>query len=321
MRLGKKCPLALVWISLILIAGCGGVSPDSTTAISDSGLYGPAQFVGRVEDNLLVECSGMDISMAHKDILWAINDGGHRPYLHALDTKGGSLARILIEGAKNRDWEAIDTFIWKDRPMILIADFGDNFQVNDSNTIYVVEEPELSNGANAKSLVVPVAWRIKYSYPESKHDAEGVAVDVETGKILILTKRDSPPVLFELSLKPSETEHPIVAKKIVTLDHLIRPQTGILFTKYDNQPTALDISSDGKMAVLLTYTNAHLYIRRSSDSWEKAFKSKPALIRLPHPQERMDFRQREAVFFGHDQRTIFVTSEGKGAGLFRLEAK
>ena len=321
MQLHKNYPLTLIWIPLILMAGCIGVSPDSTTAASDSGLYGAVQFVGRVEDNLLVECSGMDISMANKDILWAINDGGHGPYLHSLTPNGGSIGRILIEGAANRDWEAIDTFLWEDRAMILIADFGDNFQVYSTHTLYVVEEPSFRRDKHNESIVVPVAWRIEFSYPGARHDAEGAAVDTQKGRVLILTKRDSPPVLYEVPLNPSETKHPVIARKIVTIDHLKAPQGELFFSKYDNQPTALDVSADGKMAVVLTYTNAHLFTRSGSDSWEKVFKGQPDLIRLPHPQERMDFRQREAVFFGHDQKTIFVTSEGKGAGIFKLEAK
>lgn len=318
MRLQKKCQSTLIWIPLILMAGCLWVSPDIPTAAFEGGRYQGLELAGRIQDTLLTECSGMDISMATGEILWAINDGGHGPYLHALDTKGGSLARILVEGAKNRDWEAIDTFVWEDRPMILIADFGDNFQVYGSHTLYVVEEPVLNNEGNAESLVAPVAWQIHYSYPGARHDAEGAAVNAETGKVLILTKRDSPPILYEVPLQPPKTAHPVVAKKIATLDHLKAPPGGIVFTKYDNQPTALDISNDGKLAVVLTYTNAHLFVRSGSDSWARVFGSQPALIRLPHPQERMDFRQREAIFFGPDQVTLFVTSEGQGAGIFRM---
>jgi hypothetical protein len=320
MRFQKKYLLKPVWILLLLLFGCLRVEPDSPTAASTAIPYGPAQFVGRVDDELLVECSGMDISMATADLIWAINDGGHGPYLHALNGKGRSIGRVLVKGAKNRDWEGLDTFIWNGRPMILIADFGDNFQVHARHTLYVVDEPVLTGKIGDELAAAAVAWRINYSYPATGHDAEAVAVDTGAGKVLILTKRDTPPVLFEVPLLPPGTDRPIVASKIATLDHLTPPGNGSLLAKYGNQPTALDVTADGSRAVVLTYTDAHLFNRNLPDSWAQVFSGPSALIPLPHPQERMDFRQREAIFFGPDQKTLFVTSEGKGAGIFRMDA-
>ncbi len=47
------------------------------------------------------------------------------------------------------------------------------------------------------------------------------------------------------------------------------------------------------------------------------FSKEPVLIRLPLPQSRKDFGQREAICFTHDSKAVFVTSEGRGAGIFR----
>ena len=317
MRLRTNHQLTLIWIPLILITGCGWVSPDSGTTASGSCPYGPAQLVGRIEDPQLVECSGMDISRSTPGLFWAINDGHRSPFLFAVGENGRKLGRVWVKGAENRDWEAIDTFQWQGRPMILIADFGDNYRRYDTHTLYIVDEPKLTGNRFEKPAMTTVLWSITFTYPDSRHDAEGVAVDLNNRIILILTKRDNPPLLFKVPLIPSDTDRIIVAEKISSLDLPGQEKNG-LFSKYANQPTALDISNDGLRAVVLTYTDAYLLTRGPKDSWAQAFSSRPMRIVLPKPHEFWELRQREAVFFGQDQKTIFVTSEGKGAGIFRL---
>jgi hypothetical protein len=51
---------------------------------ADKALFGNAQRTGRLGDDRLVECSGMDISLAADNLVWAINDNGHGPFLYAL---------------------------------------------------------------------------------------------------------------------------------------------------------------------------------------------------------------------------------------------
>jgi hypothetical protein len=290
---------------------------------TDQTLFGAAQLVGRLEDDRLVECSGMDISLATGTLFWAINDGGHGPYVYAMGMDGSSRGRVMVVGAKNRDWEGLDTFLWRGRPMILIADFGDNDEQHETHRLYIIEEPRLYGERYGESATVEVAWRIVFSYPDRRHDAEGVAVDAINGKILILTKRDNPPIMFELPLMPPFLEHPVIAQKVTAVTRIPPPSMKDrlhMYGIYRSQPTALDLSSDGLQAVVLTYKHAYMFNRRPSDSWAVAFSEQPMLIPLPLPQDRSDFRQREAICFASDGEALFVTSEGKGAGIFLLEA-
>jgi hypothetical protein len=237
---------------------------------------------------------------------------------------GRSRGRVQVVGAQNRDWEGLDTFIFKGRPMILIADFGDNNEVHDTHTLYIIEEPRLEGERHGESAAVEVTWRIIFSYPDGKHDAEGVAVDVLNGKVLVLTKRDTPPLLFEIPLIPLATDNSVVAHKITTVPRMPPPSVDDLLQLYGqflSQPTALDFSPTGLQAVLLTYKNAYMFSRRGSDSWSDAFCKNPILIPLPLPQDTSDFRQREAICFAPDGSALFVTSEGRRAGIFQLEAR
>jgi hypothetical protein len=263
------------------------------------------------------------LSLATGDLFWAVNDGGNGPFLYALGGDGRNRGRVLVAGAQNRDWEGLDTFFWQGRPTILVADFGDNAQQHLTHTLYVVHEPRIDGERFEGSAVAEVAWRIVFSYPDRKHDAEGVAVDTVSEKVFVLTKRDNPPLLFELPLKPLSGGQPIVAQKIATVSRIPPPSAEDLSEKYGifrSQPTALDFSTDGLQAVVLTYKHAYLFKRRGRDSWAAALSGHPIPIPLPLPQDSGDLRQREAICFAADGRALFVTSEGKGAGIYRLEA-
>jgi hypothetical protein len=290
----------------------------------DPAPFAAARHMGRLQEERLVECSGMDVSLTTDDLLWAINDGGHGPFLYALAGDGRSRGRVTVAGAQNRDWEGLETFMWQGRSMILIADFGDNQQRHPTHNLYIVNEPRLDDAAFAASAVTRVAWRIVFSYPDRPHDAEGVAVDTRRQTVLVLTKRDDPPLLFELPLAPQDNGQPLTARFVTTVGRIPAPTADDRlqpFGRFRSQPTALDLSPDGRHAVVLTYKHAYLFDRNDQTSWETAFDQPPLLIPLPLPQDRSDLRQREAICFTPDGKALWVTSEGKGAGLFRLKAE
>ena len=208
--------------------------------------------------------------------------------------------------------------------MILIADFGDNQQVRDAHTLYIIEEPRLCGGKFGETAAVEVAWRIDFSYPDRRHDAEGVAVDAMNGKVFVLTKRDNPPLLFEVPLIPLSSKRPVVARKVAAVTRIPPPASEDLHQKFGlfrSQPTALDFSPDGRHAVVLTYKHAYIFHRGKSQSWESAFRHPPMLIPLPLPQDRSDLRQRESVCFAPGGKSVLISSEGKGAALFMSRAR
>ncbi len=282
---------------------------------------GAAQMVGRIQNNRLVECSGMDASRIHDDLLWAINDGGNEPYLYAMGEDGRDRGRVRLVGANNRDWEGLDAFMWQDRPMILIADMGDNHQQFDPYTLYIIEEPRRIDEHLDPSAVIDVAWRINFAYPDGSHDAEGVAVDPLNDQVLILTKRDEPPRLFALPLKATATGQVAVARPLAIIDRIPPPTIEDRhqpYGKYRSQPTALDLSGNGLSMVVLTYKHAYLFQRRFGETWAAALGLGPTLAPLPLPEATRRFGQREAVCFSRDGSSLLVSSEGKGAGIFRL---
>jgi hypothetical protein len=313
--------MRLACAGLFLVGPCGWAADKVPAPSPGAAPFTRAQRIGRLADERLVECSGMDVSRAAPDLLWAVNDGGNGPYLFALRPDGRRLGRVLVRGAQNRDWEGMDTFLWQGQPMILIADFGDNRQVHDAHTLYVVAEPRLPDEGFDADAAVDVAWRIVFRYPDRPHDAEGAAVDAAAGKVLVLTKRDLPPLLFEVPLAPAGDDRPAVATPSGVVDRIPPPTPDDLphkFGIFRSQPTALDIAPIGRRAAVLTYKHAYIFTRGESGSWAEAFAAPPLLIPLPLPQDTADLHQREALCFTPDGSALLMTSEGRGAGIYRV---
>ncbi len=296
---------------------------DASPSVDSPG-FGEPKLVGRIASDRILECSGMGASTRDDDLLWAVNDGGNGPFLYALGKDGRHRGRVEVVGAANRDWEGIDTFVWQGRSMILIADFGDNHRQHDRHTLYIIAEPRLVGDGFKRSTTADVAWRIDYSYPDGRYDAEGVAVDTAAEQILVLTKRDNPPLLFALPFSGASPGSLVIARRVGTLDQLPPPtdqDRQHRFGSFRSQPTALDLSADGRMMVVLTYKHAYLFSRHADLSWPLALKQPPALLRLPLPEDHPDLRQREAICFAKDGRSILVTSEGRHPSIYAFEAK
>lgn len=287
--------------------------------------YASFRLIGHIESDQLVECSGMDVSKrAADDLVWAINDGGNGPFVYALGLDGRDRGRVRILGIDNRDWEGMDTFVWQGRAMILIADFGDNERQYDSHSIFVVEEPRVNAERLSPSVVAEVAWRIDFRYPDGPHDAEGVAVDTTAGEVLVLTKRDVPPLLFTVPLKPTNTQVPVTAQLVAQMNRIPPPTEEDRrhpYGDFRSQPTAMDLSTDGRLLVVLTYKHAYQFSRSSGKSWTTAVNQRPTLIRLPLPQNGRNLHQREAICFAGDERSLLVTSEGLRSGIFQINIR
>lgn len=321
MRFMCRSFLSLIFIGILSFARAGEQGPPPPP---NPAPFGPAQKVGRLQDDRLTECSGLDASPTSPDLFWAVNDSGNGPFLYALGEDGRNRGRVRVAGARNHDWEELSTFTWRGKPMILVADFGDNRQRRDAHTLYVVEEPRLVGERLDESAIADVVWRIDFSYPDRPHDAESAAVDSADEKVLVLTKRDDPPLLFEVPLKPSPADSLVTARKITNVDRIPSPSLEDLTRKYGmfySQPTALDLSPDGRLAAVLTYKYAYLFHRGSGDSWAAAFSRDPVPIPLPLARDFADLSQREAICFTLDGRALLATSEGQGAGIYRLDSR
>jgi hypothetical protein len=271
---------------------------------------------GQLENEDLIEASGLARSQRDPDILWSINDGGSKPRLYAFDSAGSHRGRIKLDDAKNRDWEDIASFTLDGEPWLLVADIGDNDSRREKVSFYVVAEPDLSEDDKIRDKP---AGEVEFRYPDGPRDAEAVVVDTANERVLVLTKRNLPPVLYEVPLRPG-TEDTVTAKWLGPVESLPLPSRqdvnqAVLTKNWHWQPTGMDISADGRLAVILTYRAIYVFrVQPDADLYD-------ALSGQAYALGLGNFRDAESVAFHADSESIFVTVERRHAPLLRIDLK
>jgi hypothetical protein len=129
-----------------------------------------------------------------------------------------------------------------------------------------------------------------------------MAVDVSNNKVLLASKRNKKVRIFELPLKPDESiiNQVITAKKIAKLNYL-------------KKPSSMDISADGKYAVILSYGKVYWYHKKASKSWAQTFKKPAKLIKFK------GLFQPEGISFGKSPFQLFISSESLPAKLLKID--
>ncbi len=199
-----------LYLQLLSLAAC--VNPVATTVKYedlDTAPYSEAKQVGRLINESFTELSGLTHSHWHYNLFWSHNDGGNKPVLLALDRSGTLKAKLQIEQTHNRDWEDLDSFMFEQQPYFLVADVGDNFARRDYVELHIIREPRLSQPSSEQLkkadtielLTAPILYTLKIHYKGGPRDCEAVAIDMQQKKVLLLSKRDVPALLFEVSLK------------------------------------------------------------------------------------------------------------------------
>ncbi len=246
----------------------------------------------------VAESSGIAPSRRRQGVFWTHNDSGGGAFIYAFDVKGSDLGTFSVPGAPAQDWEDIASFSSDGKPYLLIADVGDNAARRANCSLHVVEEPELPEKGQRVPGVAKLVRTLTFSYEDGAGDCEAVAVAPD-GKMAYLIKKvvglTSP--VYELPLAAKQAA-PLVAKRIAAVPF---PMV-----------TAMDVSADGRRCVVLTYGPAFEFSRGGNEAWKDAFGRKPARIGMPLR------KQGEAICYGADDRTLYVTSEGTPCPLWEV---
>lgn len=222
----------------------------------------------------------MIASANHPGHFWLHNDSGSEPELILIDSTGVQKARVLVQGARNRDWEDIS----RRGDTLLIAETGDNEGKHDTVYVYAVLEPKTISSDPVTALAV-----YPMQFPDGARDAEALLVDYQTGDWLLITKREEngriyryptpqrPGRLARLELVPTELPFRLVV--------------------------AADMSPDGREFVIKTYDSIYLWQRNDSEQVSVA------VLRAPQKQPYVPERQGEAIAYTLDGNAYFTTSE------------
>ena len=141
-----------------------------------------AHATGALANPLLTEASGVAQSTRAENVFWSQNDSGNDPLLFAYDSTGASLGVVRVNGAQNRDWEAIAIGPCATGSCLYIGDVGDNSARRDEVTVYRIPEPMPTDTISAPAVALHLR------YVDGPHDVESMIVTADTS-IVLFSKR------------------------------------------------------------------------------------------------------------------------------------
>jgi hypothetical protein len=322
--------VALVTSSFVAISGCaddaasiaaqGGGPPRARRAAPALAggncvvQYGRPRSLGAVDDKRISESSGIARSLLRDGAFWTHNDG-NTPRLYCIDKDGETLAIIKLDGAQFDDCEDIAAFTRGGKNYLLYADTGDNDHTRSQYRLHLFEEPQPEDIApakvtgkgkkkgkgkgKAKPQDVSLTMTIPFRFSDGSRNCEAVAVDPTSGKVYLATKEEvQASRVYELELPAAAPAQPLEARLVARLDV---PSVA-----------AMDISPDGRRAIVLTDTAAIEFARGADEGWPAAFARQPCLVPTP-PR-----KNGESICFGSDGRTLYLSSEGDREPLWEI---
>ena len=227
---------------------------------------------------------------------WTVNDSGSRSRLYRIGADGRDLGHLAIRRASLVDAETLAVWKAPHGTWLLVGDVGDNRALRDEVVIHAMREP-MPGESEAR-----VAWQVRFTYPDGPRDAEGITVDHERDRLLVLSKRDRPQRLYEVDLPDAPADLRTEARFLGELP------THVL----DAEATGLDITRDGRTMAILTYRSLYLWVRQGDEPWIDTMRRAPAV--LPFPK----LRKAEAMAFAYDERHVLVGSEKQPTYLMHI---
>jgi hypothetical protein len=173
--------------------------------------------------------------------------------------------------------------------------------------IHLLEEPPCDPQRGVLVKEVPVLRTIYLSFEDDFRNCEAVGIDPTDKSIYLISKeRHTTCHVYRL---PWPKDQPAPKKDPEQAD-----VARLIGTLQLRQATAMDISPDGRRAIVLTYGDAYEYVRSEQEDWARAFARPPRLIELP-PRA-----QGEAICYGPDGKTIYTSSERRPTPLLEVPA-
>lgn len=285
---------------ILLLVGTGCLAGDVERVN-----YGFPKRLAMLENRQIKESSGICIGRENPKLFWTHNDSGDSARVFAFDSTGKDIATLTLNNINAVDIEDICSFSVDGANYILLADAGGAGK-RDTLKLYVIREPKLPSDSSRLRKTVKCEYIIRFKYPDGLYDCESVAFDSAGRNICLVDKNITKQCrVWSINWDQARKES---RKKILTA----QPKATINLIS----TTAMDISSDSKRMIVLTYLNAYEYIRSENQTWPETLKKqKPRFVFMPIR------KQGESICYGKDNKTLYLTSEGVPTPLWMLSAK
>ncbi|MFV1967686.1 MAG: SHD1 domain-containing protein [Pirellulaceae bacterium] len=243
-----------------------------------------------LQNEQIDESSGLARSRREAGFFWTHNDSGSDARVYLIDDQGRDRGSFLVQDTLAYDFEDIFSYSEDGRHFLVLCDVGNNGRAAPIQMLHIVDEPEFDRQHGLVGEPTLDARTIYYSYEDDHRDCEAVGFDPTSKTILFVSKeRETTCYVYALPMPEPNPNKAFSARKIATL-HL-------------SSVTGMDVSSDGRRAVLSTYGHAYEFQRDPDEGWTDTFSRKPRRIVLP---ERV---QGESISYGADEKTLYLTSE------------
>jgi hypothetical protein len=244
--------------------------------------------LSKMEKGAVTESSGLEQTADGN--YWTHGDGGNEAELYKISPDGELLQKVIITGAKNKDWEDLTR---GENGFLYIGDFGNNENTRDSLEILKIDE---KNNRNVGTI--RFAYKDQKDFPPAPEkmnfDCEGFFY--HNNAFYLFTKNRGTDRWVKLY---KVLDQPGAQQKVAPIDSL----------HINTEITAADISPDGKRIALLGDGWVYLF---EAASPEQVFKGTKQQIKLEKTG------QAEGLIFTSNTDMLISNEAGK---LFQLKAK
>lgn len=292
------------------VAGVAGAATPSSR-LADAACVGALKVAdaGRIASSDITEASGLVASWLNDGVWWITNDSGDSARIFAVDVDGGLLATVALDGAVARDWEAlaIGPPMAGLNPTLYVGDTGDNAMMSNpargrsSLRVNRLTEPVIDRDVAPQRLRARVEV-LTLRFPDGPHDVEAMLVDPVAGDLVFVTKDWTLTGVSGVYRAPAGLDDGSTTVLERVGEVRLPPSTLV---------TDVDVTRDGSLVALRSYTGVDLYRRPSGAPVWAAFSTTPCAG--PSPGEL----QGESIGFAPDGGWYMTVSEGMHPVLHR----
>lgn len=188
--------------------------------LSDAFDYG--KIIGKIENNIIEEASGLVESVENSNSLWTHNDGGDGPFLYLISSFDAKiLKKISLVGIKNEDWEdlAIGPSILGDTSTyIYLGDIGDNKKNKTIKKIHFFREPKIKDFDN-ELIEINDIKTISFYSEKKIENFETLMIDPNSKELFLIAKnKKKKQNIYKIDTENIEIDEIQKAKKYLTLN-------------------------------------------------------------------------------------------------------